>query len=480
MRAFPVVFAALLVLSGVGNAAVVGATPDAVADATTEPPSVEGAAATVTATDSAAASVTAADSATPAGDVNSTNSTDVPNVSRILALPRPAVDVSSISVVTVDAAGATDTGTEVAETRMQTMYVEERLNRTETPAARAAVIRDSLRTLQNESDGLRLRQRAAISAYNNGQIDAQTFVLRLARIDTRAELLQNRANLLGTLVRESFDPDDPIFTNLTRVRSELDAFDGPVRERVAAAVQGDTAGTRVFVATTEKGVVLTSILDGSYVRESYRGFLWEQGGPGITGSDVANVTARSYPEIWAARNGTSGFGSNTTFSYTVQHTGGTLDIQIRGENKRVYREVQRIPLEQYPLRPVTTKRLMGLILLVNRTYAGGPLRVKVIDAQTREPVNVTVSVSRIGASNSGRIGRTGDDGVLWTLSPGGETQSYVITALDIDSADNRVVQLSTSTTAPVTVGSALSGSVTPPDDYRPSVVVRADESGEGS
>lgn len=460
MRAFPVVFAALLVLSGVSHAVAVSAAPNPAADATTAPPSADG--------DASVAAVT------PTGQVNSTNSSETPNVSRILALPRPAVDASNVSLVTVNVAGATESDTEVARTRMETMYVEERLNRTETPARRTVVIRDSLQTLENETEDLRDRQRAAIGAYNSGQIDAQTFLIRLARIDTRAELLGNRAEVLSAAVRERFDPEDPIFANITRVQSELVTFEGPIRDRVAAAVEGKNTETRVFVATTGKGVVLTSIDNGTYVRESYRGFLWEQGSSGITESDVPNVTAESYPEIWTSRSGTSGFGSNTTFAYNVKHPGGSLNVHIRGGNKRVYREVQRVPLESYPLQSVTTKRLMGLVLLVNRTYAGGPLRVKVVDAQTREPVNVTVSVSRIGASNNGRVGRTGRDGVLWTLSPGGETQSYVITALDIDSADNRVVQLSTSTTAPVTVGRALSGRVTPPDDYQPSVVVRAE------
>jgi hypothetical protein len=447
MRAFPVLVVVLLVSSAAGHAVAVDtADRRTVADTAALPgpnPSL---------------------AVTPSASVNSTNASEAPNVSRILSLPRPAVDASNITLVRIDAGGATETRMEVGALRMKNLYIRERLNRTDTPSERAAVVREEVRALENRSDELREEQQEAIRAYNSNEIGTRTFLLRLARIDRVAELLGERTRLLISAATGTFDGESSVFDDLSQVRYDLRSFDGPVRERIAAAVEGETTETRVYVATTSKGVALTTIVNDTYVREVYRGFLWEQGGEGISGSDVSNVTARSYPEIWEARNRTSGVGSNSTFIFSVRHAGGALEAHIRGDNRRVFKEVQRIPLERFPLRPATKKQLGGLTLLVNRTYAGGPLRIKVIDTKTQNPLNVSVSLSRIGGLGSTPIGSTGEDGVIWTLAPGGQTSGYAITAVDEGPDIRRIIQLVTAPTDPVTVDDALGLRVEPPSE----------------
>lgn len=375
-----------------------------------------------------------------------------PNVSRVLTLPGPAVDATNVTAVTVDAGGATEIGADAAATRIGTDALATKLETTDDGEERRELLRRGVGRLAARSTTLDDRQSAAIRAYNDGETDAQKLLVELARIDRTARLLERRAVLLQNASRATFPSGSPLVDNVTRLRSGLRRFQGPVRERVAGAVEGRVHDGRVFVATTDRGVTLTTIVNDTYVREVYRGFLWSSGGRGLSVTEATTATAEAYPEIWAVRNRTSGTGSNGSFVLSVTHPGGTLDSHVRGENRRVFREVQRLSLEAYPPGPGVSRQLNGLVMQVNRTYPGGPLRVAVTDAQTGEPVNTSVSVSPIGQPNLDQAGVTGDSGVLWTLGPGGSPQGYTITADETDSS--RVVIVVTDPAAATTVAQA--------------------------
>jgi hypothetical protein len=456
MRAVSVLVAVLLCTAGVAHAVVPSVQPardDPAATPSTDRPSTNA--------HSAAPLVHVQSSSPPDGGVSVSeterlppgNDSVGPNVSRVLTLPEGAVDVREITTVRLDAAGATAGAVESVSTRLETAALRARLNQTNDTEARAALIRRATQNLSERTAALRERQSRAIAAYNSGEIGAESFLVRLARIDETATLLGDRVDVLSTAARTTLNGSDPVVRNLTRLRYELRTFDGPVRERVGAAVAGETdTAPRVFVATTDRGVTLTTLVNHTYVREVYRGFLWESGGTGVSGSDVVNVTARGYPEIWSARQETTGVGSNASFVFTVTHPGGLLEAHIRGDNRRVFREIQRLSLSNYPLGPGKTRQLTGLRMRVNRTYPGGPLRIAVVDAETGNPVNTTVSITPIGSVDNRPIGRTGSDGVLWTLSPGGSSRGYVITAIEPETS--RVVVLLTEPTDPTTVGDA--------------------------
>ncbi|MEZ3116842.1 hypothetical protein RYH80_13070 [Halobaculum sp. MBLA0147] len=465
MRALPVILAAVVVFAGVGHAATYGppapATPgDAVTPDQSPAPSPDTAAAPAPfpTPDRPTLRSGATAAATETSD-SARNVSGSPNVTRVLALPSNAVDATELTSVRIDAGSATAWRVDAGAVRLETLAVRERVAGTDGAAARAAAIRSATDELGNRTAELRQRQAALIAAFNAGRIDERTFLTGLASVDRTAELLHDRSDYLGSVAESSLPSGAPTSTELSRLDAELTTFDSPIRERVAAALAGEIGPIRVYVATTDKGLALSTLRDGTYVREVYRGFLWEEGTPGLTGAAAANVTARSYPEIWAARNGTSGEGSNETFTLTVDYPGGVLETSVRGGVGRVFREVQRLDLDRYPARETKSEVLNNLRMEVTRTFPGGPLRVTVTDNTTGEPVNASVLVNTIGANRVTRLGTTGDDGVLWALGPSNQG-GYAITA--VDQNDGAVI-VSTTPLRPVTVGDALrSQSVAPP------------------
>jgi hypothetical protein len=65
---------------------------------------------------------------------------------------------------------------------------------------------------------------------------------------------------------------------------------------------------------------------------------------------------------------------------------------------------------------------------VDRTYVGGPLDVRVVDADTGQPVAADVSIGQNG-QESVFVGSTSDGGSVWTLTPQG---TFTLTILAED------------------------------------------------
>jgi hypothetical protein len=319
--------------------------------------------------------------------------------------------------------------------------------------ARRELVRGAVDSVQNETATLERRQAAAIRAYNAGEMTTREFVATLARVDRTAALLERRTVLLQNASRATFTEETTVVDNVSQTRSNLRRFQGPVRDRIARTVGGRSDERRVFVATTEQGVTLSTIHNGTYLREVYRGFLWQSGGSGLTGAEVSTAVAEAYPEIWETRNRTSGTGSADAFVLTVSHPGGRLDAHVRGENRRVFREAQRLSLSSYPTGPPTNQSINGLVMRVDRTFPGGPLRVNVTDQRTGLPVNTTVTISPNSDPGPVTVGSTGDDGVLWTLGVGKSRQGYTITANE--QGGSRVVVVVTEPSEPATVSDTV-------------------------
>jgi len=91
----------------------------------------------------------------------------------------------------------------------------------------------------------------------------------------------------------------------------------------------------------------------------------------------------------------------------------------------VFKEYQRFALDQYRSDSVASNTISGINVTVNRTYPGGPLQVTVTDAESGEPVDLAVTLSQ-GQAERTAIGRTGDDGTIWAVSPRG---SYTVLAV---------------------------------------------------
>ena len=443
MRAFPVLAALLVVCVAVGGAAPAYGAGDAPARAV---PSTGTGVGSTPSTDAPTAGGPGAPAATTVA-ANATNATEEVNVSRVLSLPSGSTPASAIEAITVDAGVAVSFGTNASAARMETLALRERVRRAETEEARSQALLDGMNDVEKRAVTLRTRYRSEVRSYADGETTATDLVVELARISAEADALAHRVRVLSTLAEdvEGFSIDSSRTQSLLY---DLQTFGGPATDRAVAALRGTEDPTRLYVAATGANVTLTTVTGGEFVREAYRADLRRLDGSTIQPEVAQSVTARSYPEIWAAKTSTSGSGRGGTFLYRVAYPGGRLTTFVDGGSERVFKEYQRINLTTFPSGPVANNTQNGLTLSVNRTYAGGPLRISLVKAATGEPVDATVQLGRGGDSVT--VGQTGDDGVLWTLSP---REQYYVTAVQTTTASAAIVD--TSAVAQATVAEAF-------------------------
>jgi hypothetical protein len=178
----------------------------------------------------------------------------------------------------------------------------------------------------------------------------------------------------------------------------------------------------VYVETADTGIVLSTMIGGTYVRETLRIDRRDQSASGsMTLLEAQNKVFEAYP--WAAENPggieTNPYGSNI-HSVSIEHSHGTLVTYVDGGTKEVFKEVQYKRLtgkNSLPPGPgvqnTTTSSFdtsENVTLTVNRTYPGGPLRVKLTN-ETGAPLQGHITVA------GEPVGRTNSNGVLWTLGP---------------------------------------------------------------
>ncbi|QLG63546.1 DUF7096 domain-containing protein [Halorarum salinum] len=422
MRAAPALAALLLVCAAVAGAGAAGG-PDALP--TTEP-GEPGAVADERASD--------VDHPAPNAARPAANAANVSGANRVLGLPNGSASSADIDQVRLDAGVAVGIDVNVSAERMETIALRQHVTAAETTDERQRRILDGMNELEKRVVTLRTEQRIAISAYAAGEIDARTLYVRLASVQVEAEALERR---LDTLDQLADGTEDGILegSRVEALRYDLRTFGGPVRERATLAIRGDAPPTRVYAAASGESVVLTTVVEDEYVREVYRADLRPNGG-GPADEIAQNVTARSYPEIWDVQTNANGQGSGPTFVFDVPFPGGRLTAFVDGGSERVFKEYQRIDLGNVSTGDVR-ERTIDLTIRVNRTYAGGPLRVEVVDPDSGEPVDAAVRIARSGEGSS-EIGTTGADGVLWTVAPRG---TFVVTAIDEHSEDLATIEL---------------------------------------
>ena len=357
--------------------------------------------------------------AAPAANAAVTNHS---NRTRILAVPEPAVEVTTIRTATLDLGPATTFSGNVSAVRMETAAVEASIRNAADDEARIDLIRRALGEVERETAALRERRQAAIEAYNAERISTQAFVVELATVGAKAAALEARVSSLQRFAGETEGWSDARRANVRSraesVRYQLRALGGPVSDRAIAAIRGTAPATRLFVTTGPQGYELSTIVDDTYVRQAYRGAVRAiNASASLNASDASRVVRESYPTL-VGNESPGAIGSGSTYVVTAPHDGGNLTAFVDSQSKRVFKEYQYLSLPAYDSGSTATNVVSGLRLTVNRSYPGGPLRVNVTDAETGEPVNATVTLSPLGEETS-VVGRTGDDGVLWTLSPRG-------------------------------------------------------------
>ncbi|NHX34916.1 MULTISPECIES: DUF7096 domain-containing protein [Halolamina] len=344
------------------------------------------------------------------------------NQTRVLVVPDGAVQRSEVDGATLNLGPAAEFNGNVTAVEVETAAVVEYIRAAEDESERSRRIIQASSTVETEIITLRDRQEEAIRAFNAGELTAEEFVIELATVSAKADALEARMVRLTELADgiDGFSLSRP-----TEIRYELRTFGGPVRERAVDAVRGVDDPTQFFVTTGPEGYELATVDDGYYHREAFRGAV-KSGDNGATmePSEAVNVTRESYPDIFRYGD-PSATTSGTTNIVTVSGGGRSLTAFVDSGSERVFKEYQRFSLEQYRSDSVASNTINGINVSVNRTYPGGPLRITVTDAESGEPIDLAVTLSQ-GQAERTEIGRTGDDGTIWAVSPRG---SYTVLAV---------------------------------------------------
>lgn len=292
-------------------------------------------------------------------------------------------------------------------------FARERLANAETDEQRRAVVEDLLNRTRDRIEALRDREAVAIRSYHNGSIDRRELLRRLASVDAEAGALRAALDELeenNPLVTGEFD------TTITYQVRDLRSMEGPVRDRIGRAGEGQSSPGRVHVAASGDGLVLETVGGGIYIREAVRmdNYAPEQP-PDSIFPNISERLRGLYPRTFSVEQSEFSLDplGDRLFVITKSHSIGGLTLYLDRTTGDVYREVQRLRLDRTPTTETANVTGDDLRLVVNRTDDGNPYRVSVEDPVTGAPVDATVSV------DGREVGRTGSDGVRWTLGPRG-------------------------------------------------------------
>ncbi|AZH24452.1 DUF7096 domain-containing protein [Haloplanus aerogenes] len=407
MRALPVIAAALLVCS-----AVVGATGGL-------PTSVVGSAA-ATADDPTGVSspLPERDAPPPAAlppAVAQTSGQAGRQQINVLDVPPGSVERWGVEEQYVDLGPALGLSTNATTNRLRTLAMVERVEAANTTADRRDRLRTALIDLERQVDQLDERQTAAVAAYGRGELSARELLVSLVRVSIAAEELNDRRSRIEALAADTrgFDINRG---RLASIGNRLSAFTGPVRAHAQTVLRGEAAPHRFYIATGPQSVTVTTILDDTYIRESYRGDLRNGEGDAIELEVALDIVSSSYPVIWnTTREQTQVFGGGETYPVRIAHSRGDLTAFVDSNARVVYAEHQRRPLASMVADQRVERAGENIRVVVNQTYPGGPSQIRVVDDEG-EPVDAAISLA-VETGTPRQLGTTGDDGVLWTLSP---------------------------------------------------------------
>jgi len=401
MRALPAIAAALLVCS-----AVVGAT----GGLAESPASDAGAASSLSGTGPAPAALA------PSPRVAQTDGDAPLQQINVLDTPPTSVERWAVEQQYVDLGPALGLSTNATTDRLRTLATVERVESSNTTDERRERLREALSDLERRVDELDERQTTAVEAYGRGEITSRELLVTLVRVSIAAEELNDRRGRIEALAADTrgFDINRG---RLASIGNRLSAFRGPVRAHAEAVLQGEADPHRFYLSTGPQSVTVSTILDDTYLREAYRGDLRNGAGDAIELEVALDIVAASYPVIWnTTREQTQVFGGGETYPVRIAHSRGDLTAFVDSDARAVYAEHQSRPLASMVADQQVQGAGEGVRLVVNQTYPGGPAQIRVVDDVTGDPIDASVSIA-IETGDATRLGTTGDDGVLWTLSP---------------------------------------------------------------
>lgn len=387
----------LLVASPVATAAATAPAVDAPTDAESQPVPTQDA--------TTAQDANAGDGASDTAD-NTTN-----------RLPLPGPKTTNYSTVELDFAGSMATSSERIGSQYRAEISIQQLRAVESRETREAIVDAYLEATVRELEALGAAERTAVQRYRDGEIGAETLLTRLAVIDARARAMEASLDRLQDVAPPTAAPP------IRRVKTELEAFQSPLRQRIAAAASGELDDAQLHVTASPNGLVLETILNGNYHRNVVRFDNRNANGSDEINGDLGEIQDRLtelYPWGFDPKRITDyrTYPDRNVYLTEFRHAQGEMSVYLDGATSEPFREEQSLILSRLPVESETTEATENLTVDVTRTPHSGPVHLNVTTAVRGDDGNVSYEAVDAVVEVDGRVvGETGDDGELWLVTP---------------------------------------------------------------
>jgi hypothetical protein len=301
------------------------------------------------------------------------------------------------------------------QARFESHAIEREFQNADSPAARQAVINQSIAAIEADTHALHEREQRLASRYAAGDLSDKQFLRDLASIRSEAKSLQATAQTVDQLAQ-----DNPsVEVERHRLVGQLSRYDTPLRVEIAAALRADAETIDpIQITVSEDQLVLSRVNGTTYVRETVQYDAYRPYGEIQFDSllEVGERGAELYPWIYDnSRDGNSYRWYNTMMWLRVEHDRGEIQAYVDSTTRDVVLEHHRLNLHELSTTPTVSKTTDELSVAANRVPDGGPIRVNVTGAESDEPVDARVDVDGLYTAE------TGDDGTVWIPAPEGTT-----------------------------------------------------------
>jgi len=287
------------------------------------------------------------------------------------------------------------------------------------------LVRETADSTDARLDRLATRYEVLLTAYSNGSLSPGTFLRRVARLSVDGEVARSNLEHVSERVDDS-GTSVPVTleTRITDLQTTPATLPDPVVDRTEAGLAGQRDPPVVYTGGAGSGLVLATVDDGELIRTATIPGDYAPDQPDqfaqAEGREVILALQRGgelYP--WAYDNNIGGpqirgFGNTGIYLIRVNYGHGTLQTYLSGGSGQPFHEIQTTNPEGVPVTDTTVRATDSLNVTVETTTDSGPMRITLIQPSTNAPLNGTVSV------DGQVVGRTGDDGTLWTVQPAGQ------------------------------------------------------------
>lgn len=288
---------------------------------------------------------------------------------------------------------------------------------------RTAIAQSYLDRLDQEIETLIATDTEFLDGANKGDITVDDFVRGVTETGALASARQQTMDDLATL--DDLVPAIDLTQEATRLEARYDQVASPVRDRILSAASTPSLQTTVTVELTDGGFALASVDERRYYREAFRADRY-----GLTGDSVGSlataetIVAETYPSS-IATIATREIGSGV---YMIERSlpSGAVSAYVHSGSEAVAVERQHRWLEEVDMESAGSITEDDIVLSLERSFVGGPLRVTVGDVETGEAVSGQVYLRHEGTWTP--LGAVGEDGSVWGPDPGGPIDIRVVTA----------------------------------------------------